>query len=192
MADCTEDQRLNEEQRDFGLLERHQIVAELYLKGKVQALIAKEVGVTQQQVSNDLKAIRAAWLAAGIRDFDAIKSEQLAKLDVLETTYWDAWERSKTQKTRSTTKRKSTPVGDKKGEAVTLEDEAALMREDQVGDPRYLAGVESVIDKRCKIFGFYSPVKIDVRDIDAQLEQAFIEALAGRTEEQPLASELKQ
>ena len=132
---------------EFSVTDRRHLVAELYLKGKFQSEIARQCEVSQQQISQDLKAIRAAWLAAGIRDFDAIKSEQLAKLDVLETTYWQAWEDS-----------------DKR---------VNKLGELMAPDPRYLAGVESVIDKRCRIFGFYSPVKINISEIDQALESAW-------------------
>lgn len=137
------------EQNAFDVADRRKLVAALYLKGKYQSEIAAECGVTQQQISSDLKQIRKAWLEAGIRDFDAIKSEQLAKLDVLEITYWQAWEAS---------------------------DSRVNSKGDRLGaDPRYLAGVESVIDKRCRIFGFYAPTKINVTEIDAALEKAWLE-----------------
>ena len=156
---------MSTEQNEFDVADRRRLVAELYLKGKYQTEIAKESGVTQQQISSDLKQIRKAWLEAGIRDFDAIKSEQLAKLDVLENTYWKAWEESDSRVSRH-------------GELLGA-------------DPRYLAGIESVIDKRCRIFGFYAPTKINVNDIDAALESAWLQHV-GEDKEQPLASEMKQ
>lgn len=152
---------------EFSASDRRVLVAELYLKGKFQSQIAAQVGVTQQQVSADLKTVRAAWLQAGIRDFDAIKSEQLAKLDHLETVAWDAWERSKTDAVKQTTKRKSEPAKDNQPSVVS--DEAGIIREAQVGDDRFLARVESVIDKRCKIFGLYAPTKLDINDLDSLL-----------------------
>lgn len=42
--------------------ERRKIVAERYLAGWTQARIAEHVGVTQQTVSLDLKALREEWV----------------------------------------------------------------------------------------------------------------------------------
>src|SRR5215467_12116778 len=73
---------------------RRQEVAALYLTGKYQTEIARLVGCSQQQVSHDLKAVQQQWLASSIRDFDAVKSEQLAKIDRIERAAWASFERS--------------------------------------------------------------------------------------------------
>jgi len=73
--------RRNKTQREK---DKHEIAA-LYCAGIIQATIAERLGLTQQTVSNDLKAIRNDWLASSLRDFDELKAEQLAKLDYVET-----------------------------------------------------------------------------------------------------------
>ena len=60
---------------------RRSQVAELYVKGIYQTDIGRMLGVTQQQVSLDLKVIQRQWLASTLRDFDEAKSEQLAKIE---------------------------------------------------------------------------------------------------------------
>src|SRR5262249_46366485 len=84
--------------------QRREQVAALYLQGHSQYTIAQQVGVTQQQISMDLKIIQKGWLASTLRDFDAAKSEQLAKLDQLELAAWAAWERSRVPHDVVTTK----------------------------------------------------------------------------------------
>ena len=79
------------------LAHREQIAAR-YLRGEYQVEIAAALGISQQQLSYDLKAIRAAWLASAVRDFDALKAQELAKIDAVEREYWLAWERSKKDK----------------------------------------------------------------------------------------------
>jgi hypothetical protein len=66
-------------------------VAALYLQGRYQWDIAAELEVDPSTVSRDLKAIRAAWKASAVRDFDEAKGRELDRIDLLERTYWQAW-----------------------------------------------------------------------------------------------------
>jgi hypothetical protein len=122
---------------------RHQ-VAELYLGGKYQVEIARLVGVSQQQVSLDLKAVQRAWLASSIRDFDTVKAEQLAKIDRIERAAWSAWERS--LQPREVTVQEVTE-GEHRTNKVTLR------KEGQDGDPRYLQIAQRCIDQRIALLG---------------------------------------
>jgi hypothetical protein len=69
-------------------------IARRYLQGRTQAEIAAELGMTQQMVSYDLQVVRQRWRQSGIRDLDEAKAIELAKLDELERTYWEAWRAS--------------------------------------------------------------------------------------------------
>jgi len=123
---------------------RRQEVAALYLTGKYQTEIARLVGCSQQQVSSDLKAVQRQWLASSIRDFDAVKSEQLAKIDRIERAAWESWERS--LQPRAVTVQE---VVD--GEHRTKK--VSIRKEEQVGDPRFLQIAQRCIDQRCDILG---------------------------------------
>lgn len=75
------------------------LVAELYLTGHNQYDIRdilnerEDVAYTicQQQISHDLAVIRKRWADSGVRDFDAARAQELARIDRLEIEYWDAW-----------------------------------------------------------------------------------------------------
>ena len=123
---------------------RRQQVAQLYLAGKYQSEIGQLLGVTQQQISQDLKAVQQQWLAASIRDFDTVKSEQLAKIDAVERAAWAAWE-------RSLQPREVTVQEVIEGEQRT--NKVSLRKERQVGDPRFLERIQKCIDQRCDILG---------------------------------------
>ena len=83
------------------------IVAALYLRGMYQADIAARLNaregitysLTQPTISRDLTAIRRAWLASSVRDFEQQRAIELAKIDNLEIVYWEAWQRSCDAKT---------------------------------------------------------------------------------------------
>ncbi len=108
-------------------------IARLYLSGTLQVNIAAEIGVSQQQISYDLKIIRQQWLDSALRDFDEARSRELAKIDNLEITYWQAWQRVEGQ----------TRVGP------------------QLGDLRFLQGVQWCIDRRCKLLGLDAPDRME-------------------------------
>ncbi len=118
--------------------------ARLYLQGWLQIDIAKKQGVEQSTISDDLAAIRKQWLASAIRDFDEARAQELAKIDILEIEYWQAWQRSLKSKKTETAKTSSGKI---------RQDEASVKEEFRDGDPRFLAGVERCIERRCKLLG---------------------------------------
>lgn len=135
-----------------GVRERRAKVAKLYLQGWYQADIAKEVGVTQQQVSLDLKALKKEWLASSIRDFDKARDNELFKIDNLEREYWAAWEKSKTDYSKKSIKAKGTK---KELNQVEKTDTEVIM----IGDKRFMDGIQWCINKRCEILGLDAPKK---------------------------------
>lgn len=122
--------------------QRRQIVVREYLRGATQTQIAVQLGVDQTTVSADLRAIRDQWLASSLRDFDAIKAEQLARIDAIEAAAWAAWDRSlRVFRSRKTERQE--------GEQPRV----TLLREERVGDPRFLEKVAWCVEMRLKLIG---------------------------------------
>jgi hypothetical protein len=153
---------MNPEQQQFTAAERRQRIAVLYLAGKYQSEIAAEVGVTQQQVSYDLKAIRAAWLASAVRDFDALKAEELRKIDLVERRAWECFERSTQDK----------EVAVQEAGADKKLKKAVLRKEGQSGNPAFLNTILTCIERRCSILGLDAPKRfvIDWDDLTEEQE----------------------
>ncbi len=125
-------------------------VASLYLQGWTQAAIGDKLGLARQQIGYDLKAIQKEWLKSSLIDFNDAKARELAKIDNLEITYWNAWDRSnKAKRTETTT------VRGEDGQTISV----TIKEEQLTGNKQFLDGVESCIDKRIKIFGLAAPVK---------------------------------
>jgi len=124
-------------------------IAELYLQGKYQHEIAEELKMSQATVSSDLRKMQAEWLQSALVNIDEVKAKELAKIDQLERTYWEAWQKS-CEDAETTT---ATMQGDKTS--------SQLRKEKSMGDPRFLAGVERCIEKRCRIMGIDAPIKVD-------------------------------
>ena len=131
-----------------------QKIAGLYLTGKTQDAIAQELGVTQQQISYDLKTIQERWRKSALVDLNEAKQRELERIDVLEREYWQAWENSKGEQSRST--------ASKAGEATR----AQVVKFESAGDPRFLAGVQWCVEQRCKILGLHAAVKSEVSGPD--------------------------
>jgi len=129
---------------------RLETVSRMYLQKYRLIDIAAECGVTFQQISYDLKIVRAKWLESAIRDFDEAKSQELAKLDTLEESLWEAWRKS-VAPNKITTKSKETWGGDSEKTKMIIRDE------EPNGDPRFLAGIHKCIEKRCQLLGLDAP-----------------------------------
>ena len=129
-------------------------VSRLYLAGKYQHEIATELEVTRQQIGYDLKVLRRLWHTSAIRDFDEARGRELAKIDRVEREFWDAWERSCDAARIENTKARRNAGG----ESV----EKSTRTEEQVGDPRFLQGVERCIERRCKLLGLDAPTRSEL------------------------------
>lgn len=157
-------------------------IAALYLKGVRQWQIAEKLGIVQSQVSYDLKTIHKRWRESSLVNMNEVKQRELARIDELERTYWDAWERSVGEKTKTRTEK---VVGSKAAKA-------SIEKDQMLGNPAYLSGVQWCIEQRCKIFGIYEATKIaidwrkaveeqghDAGDLFERMVNAYIQAVNG-------------
>ena len=123
-------------------------ITSLYLTGKTQQAIADEIGVSREQIKYDLLTIKRRWRESTLIDINEAKHRELDRLDELERTYWDAWIKSCGERTK--TRQEKTGIGIGK---------ASVEKENLLGNPAYLAGVQSCIEQRCKIIGLYAPTR---------------------------------
>jgi hypothetical protein len=70
-------------------------IAQQYLQGRTQHEIAADLGLSQQQISYDLRMVQGAWIESAIRSFALKRAEEIAKIGQLEHDYWEAWQESK-------------------------------------------------------------------------------------------------
>lgn len=138
-------------------------IAELYLKRWLQVDIAEELKIDQSTVSRDLAAIREQWRKSTLIDFNEAKARELARIDNLEMTYFEAWDRSLDPFKSKVIKAKGNP---KTEEELKANAEQTLKTEDRNGDPRFLQGVQWCIEQRCQILGIYAAVKQEITGAD--------------------------
>ena len=140
--------------------------AALYLRGLTQAEIAQRLNVSRQQIAYDLKTLQRRWQESALADFHAKKAAELAKVDELERTYWEAWQRS--GEAREVTTQERTQGGEGAADDARLK--AGVRKEQRDGNPEFLRGVERCIDMRCKILGAFAAVKIAPTTPDGEEE----------------------
>jgi transcriptional regulator with XRE-family HTH domain len=80
VADVERPDRINA----VAIEERRRHVAALTLRGLTQKTIARQLGVTQPLISQDLAALREQWRQQSLADLATIKIREAAKLDAME------------------------------------------------------------------------------------------------------------
>ena len=123
------------------------LIARLYLRGHPQAEIAERIGVTQQQISYDLKQIQKKWAEASIGTYDELISKQLERVDALEIEAWRAWDLS-LEDTEDVVR---TAVPDAEGEPSMTG--MTLQTRQGKGDPRWWDRIKECIEMRSKLLG---------------------------------------
>jgi hypothetical protein len=144
-------------QERFRILERRRRVASLYLRGISQWEIGRQLGVTQQCVAKDVRALEKEWLASAVVDIDAAKAKELARIDRLERVAWRAWRRSCERKEKATTRMEKKLDEDAK-QAKTVTSKQTELRD---GNPEYLKRVEWCISKRCELLKLNPPQRLE-------------------------------
>ncbi|TXS96193.1 hypothetical protein FV139_01415 [Parahaliea maris] len=172
---------------------RHQeIIAREYLKGRLQAEIAEELGLSIATVKRDLVKVRERWLKSSLRDFDALRAEQLAKIDTVEAEAWTMWMRSCERRVRTSVQ--ELEATKYPGTNTRTDDE------DGSGEPRYLQITLQCVERRARLLGLDAPQKVaqtdsqgrdtqhsrDVRDMsDRDFEAEILELETKRVDHMP-------
>jgi hypothetical protein len=90
---------------------------------------------------------------------------ELEKINVLELEYWNVWEKSKADRKKKSIKKKTTvaskSITDRKlpVEETTEYNDTEMVN---MGDPRYLTGIQWCIEQRCKLLGIGAPTKVEM------------------------------
>lgn len=127
------------------LFARRREVMTLAHKGWSQTAIASRLKIPPCTVSRDLAAMRGYWRDFPIHDFENVRTEQLQKIDLIETEAWSAWEQSRQKKQSAVLTR---------GKAG---DQTRTSLHDQFGDPRYLREIARCVAQRTEMIGVEPP-----------------------------------
>lgn len=151
-------------------------VSGMYLKGFSQTQIAIKMKVSQAAISKDIHAMMDQWRADSQSNIEDKLLIELAKIDKLETVFWDAWYRSlrKTKDITQAIESEPTIKGKNDGTLDPVYEKAMKIvkvtdtkRENTpLGEVRFLAGVEWCIEARCKLLHISAPTDDILKHID--------------------------
>src|SRR6185369_11650106 len=162
--------------------ERRLKVAQLYVQGLTQYEIAKQTKVSEATISIDLKKIQELWIAAAVVDFDQRKAVELAKIDQLERTYWEGYERSlkpfTSTKIESVWRWKRDEDGNVTEEREVIPGKETKETKKRDGDTKWLEGVERCITLRCRLVGLLKQDQNNVNFINIDWNNLFSAARA--------------
>lgn len=159
-------------------------VAALYCKGYAIHRIAEVIGggIHPSTIGKDLMAIRKDWQARAAESYQARLDRELAKIDLVETECWDAWEKSKEPGEISETE----IANDGKKDSA---DRKTVSRriEQRLPEPRYMDKITWCIEQRCKLLSLYKGPQLPGGGEGQgfiQITQTVIASLPGMTPEQ--------
>lgn len=137
-----------------------EIVKDYYLKGysfrKIADFVGQVVGngytLSFKTVATDVEAILQEWKERRIDDIHTLKIQEIEKINKLENTAWEAWEKSITNYEKTSKKHKDSM---KNGTSKELSKTDVIT----FGNPAYLQLINNCIERRCKILGVDAPEK---------------------------------
>ena len=145
-------------------------MALLYRDGHTQRAIAQQFGLSQGQICQDLAEIKRRWKAESLEFFTSKVEEELSKIDNLEITYWNQFDKSRQDEICIAVETKTVALkGDDGGDSVDLpaiETKRTVKTTKRVGDRGFLAGIEWCIERRCKLLGLDAPAKSELTGKD--------------------------
>jgi len=143
---------------------RRMLVAQKYLRGQSMDKIAQEMppelACSRSSVYRDLQALREIWRKEANLPIADMRAKELAKIDELERTAWEAYEISKGDKivSRFGTVLPATTAGTKP--SVTGAHTRTITKS-TAGNPRFLEMIEKCINRRCEILGLKRQTTLD-------------------------------
>lgn len=164
----------NEEQREYDIL----FCSNLFLRGYSYREIQKALNedlkkrdadytISLAMVYYDLQQALIEWKRERFDNVDDYITQEIRKLDKMETEAWNAWETSKLGKERKKSRNSKKPnkvdaeVNDPSYYGYTEE-----ATETSSGNPRFLDLLLNIQQRRAKLLGFDAPIKIDIPGVN--------------------------
>lgn len=146
-------------------------IGHMYCRGYSVYDISRVIGEPLDAIIAYLEEIRSVWRTSAIIDFNERISYELKKLDYLETMYWEAWEKSKTEAETMYSEEEI------EGESGAQRKRSKKTTSTPPGDPRFLDGIRWCIERRCELLGLDAPKKsavltasVDVKSVYEELD----------------------
>ena len=119
-------------------------------------------------ISYDLKAIQEQWRQRTAIDIDEYKAAKLAEIALSKQKAWEGWNRSCEEFKSRTVSGKPVQVKDDRGNVITESlkpTSQTIHTETRIGDPRFLAEINRLIERECKLLGLDAPARIETEGV---------------------------
>lgn len=147
---------------EFARGRRRAEVAERYLRGQPQSVIAEEMKISTGTVGGDLKWVTHKWLEDSKLAFEERKAKELAKIDHVELLAYRGWEKSIEKQEVHRSQKETVRQGIRNSEnkiighkmvPVKVVEETVV--KGQSGDPRFLEMIGRCVEMRLRILGLW-------------------------------------
>lgn len=151
------------------ILRDRAMISELLLEGRgpTEIMLAlnkrRPYNLSEGQIRYDIDVIEQEWIETKIRAFDKHRAIAIAKVEKLERTYWEAWNRSRRKKRKITkSESKSEGVGAEGDDFYQDSESRKEEVEGRVGDKDYLKGLQWCYEQYAKLTGAYKASKMEI------------------------------
>ncbi len=148
---------------------RLEIVAKLYRRGysirKIRAEVMKRLdlpSLSTKTVHSDIQYLLQEWRDDRLKDMNDALQLELERIDDTCRELWEQWEKSKSDYTKVTNKRKGAPQRDQQSGQSSIRTysiEETSQNAVGLGNPAYISEIRNQLAERRKLLGLYAPEK---------------------------------
>lgn len=142
---------------------RMEIVASLYKRGHSYRDIRSEVmkrlnleTYSTKTVHSDVHTLLNEWRENRLDNVDFALQLELERIDETVKELWEQWEKSKSDYTKTSSKRKGAPA-DSSGALRTVQKEETETEVIRLGDTSFITEIRQQLMERRKLLGLYAP-----------------------------------
>lgn len=142
---------------------RMEIVASLYKRGHSYRDIRSEVmkrlnleTYSTKTVHSDVHTLLNEWRENRLDNVDFAMQLELERIDETVKELWEQWEKSKSDYTKTSSKRKGAPA-DSSGALRTVQKEETETEVIRLGDTSFITEIRQQLMERRKLLGLYAP-----------------------------------
>lgn len=147
---------------------RMEIVASLYKRGHSYRDIRSEVmkrlnleTYSTKTVHSDVHTLLNEWRENRLDNVDFALQLELERIDETVKELWEQWEKSKSDYTKTSSKRKGAPA-DSSGALRTVQKEETETEVIRLGDTSFISEIRQQLIERRKLLGLYAPEQKEV------------------------------
>ncbi len=144
------------------------IVATLYKRGhsyrEIQSEVMKRLNLetySTKTVHSDVHTLLEEWRTNRLDNVDFAVQLELERIDETVKELWEQWEKSKSDYTKTSSKRKGAPA-DSSGALRTVQKEETETEVIRLGDTSFISEIRQQLVERRKLLGLYAPEQKEV------------------------------